>query len=363
MTIVDRLKYANPLRCDTTGLPVNVLLVAKLFVLSLWFKGYLRHGPRRTVPFIEKLGEVGTEHQFSDVMLGMIFVGVIMLFSNTKVRFAVFLIGLALLLRVFGNMSAFANSRLYGACFLLLIGVYELRWGIWLLRWQVLLLYFGAGLNKLLDPDWLSGVYFESWMHDKLQHETYVWASAMFPPMLLSRFLGNLCIVLELGIFVAFLRTQWYRYAIWLVVFFHGAALLLTDEDFGSFFSTILISMLVFAEWPDRVEVITGTDRAKPVIQLLKRLDFTNMYSWTSSGNVGLRVRTNNRESTGFRAVQDIFFWNPLSYFFAVTMLTMPNGELLWIRNFAFVLFVLFAVPWPNGTVENQRQLTHEERT
>ena len=67
-------------------------------------------------------------------------------------------------------------------------------------RWQLGITYFGAGLNKLLDVDWHTGVFFENWAVNRLHHSWYITLDSLLPPMLLARLVCWTTIITELGV-------------------------------------------------------------------------------------------------------------------------------------------------------------------
>jgi hypothetical protein len=84
------------------------------------------------------------------------------LLLNCCVRFSCIAIGLVVFADILSSRLFFENNILYVACLFLLIGLSD---SPQLIRYQVALVYFGAGMNKLLDPAWRSGAFFATWSH------------------------------------------------------------------------------------------------------------------------------------------------------------------------------------------------------
>jgi len=74
-----------------------------------------------------------------------------------------FVLGALVLYQILCSKIQYSTSFLFSGCLLILIGVYR-RGFYWIFRWQIGILYIGAGLNKLLQEDWLSGLYFENFL-------------------------------------------------------------------------------------------------------------------------------------------------------------------------------------------------------
>src|SRR4051812_27819491 len=77
---------------------------------------------------------------------------------NIRVRWAALALGTLILVQVTVSSAYYENNRTYAGLVLVMAGLSTDRRGR-LVRLQVLLLYFAAALNKLLDTDWRSGRY------------------------------------------------------------------------------------------------------------------------------------------------------------------------------------------------------------
>ena len=167
---------------------------------------------------------------------------------------------------------------------LTLIGLYTSERSVWLLRIQVAMIYFGAGLNKILDPDWLSGQFFEHWTVN-LEHDLYLRAAALLPPMALSKFLCWATIATELSLFVGFAWPRLWVFAIWLGILFHAAMTLFTGITFVLFLYVAPIAYFAFARWPrTTTEVIYDGDCGicAKTKRWFEALDFEGAFRWTT---------------------------------------------------------------------------------
>lgn len=323
-------------------LPPNLLLAAKLMLLALWAKGYLTALPPRHLPFVQALELAGTPQQFRTALLTAIAIGAVLVVFELAPRLGCVLVGGALCLAIVGCRPLFANSRLYPACFLVLVGLYEPHLGPTLVRAQVVLLYVGAGLNKLLDPDWLDGRYFESWMRDKLHLAYYAWLADLLPAMLLSRVLGWVTIAVELAVAVGLTRRRWWPMALRLGAAFHLLVLLTVNMDFGAFLAASLISYLAFIEWPRRIDVTLPAGVPPFARRVLARRRAV------TDGDE-LTVEVDGRWYAGPAALQQLVLYAPLAWFAFVAALALPPDRLWWIRNLVAVAALGFCLPWPSA--------------
>lgn len=337
-----------PLRTGGTPLPPVVVLMAKLLAVALVFAGYWRIPPRH-LPFLPPLDLVDPD-LFRYALAGAFLLAVCALTAHRAVRLSCLVLGGALVLATLGSRPTFASSRLYPGCVLFLAGLSDRGTGplggAGAIRLQVALLYLGAGVNKLLDPDWLDGRYFESWMHGAHGAASYRRLAALLPPLWLSTALGWLTIAVEFVMTAAFLRPALFAAGVACGVAFHGAAFLVLHETFGAFLYAVLLSFLVFLPWPERVEV-----RARPgswgerLATALRGLDPDDRYRVIARGSGGLEVGAGERRHRGFAALQALLLYHPATLWAATLGMSLPRGELQRLREAVFVLFLLLATP------------------
>jgi hypothetical protein len=82
--------------------------------------------------------------------------GAIALLFNVKIRLSSFLAGMSLLLSVVASKAYYGNNKTFCGLMLVLAALHQPGRSPWILRLQLVVVYFGAGLNKVLDPDWLT---------------------------------------------------------------------------------------------------------------------------------------------------------------------------------------------------------------
>jgi hypothetical protein len=118
------------------------------------------------------------------------------------------------------------NNRTFTGCLWLVTGLSVPGQKPWLVRYQVILLYFGAALNKFLDADWRSGQYFEN-LERRIGHHAALYAqiSSWLPPMWLSRVMSWATIVIEFVLAGGFLIGRLLGPIAWLGIAYHTALL------------------------------------------------------------------------------------------------------------------------------------------
>lgn len=239
----------DPMRVRGLSLPPALALMAKLIVLVLALRGYGHAAmPPRGVAFPAFFENLGSDTDWKNAATLLFFTGAILLFFNLRPRLGCALSGAALILATLANSGWFANSRLYPGCVLLLAGLWDGSTAtVFAGRAQAVLLYFGAAINKVFDPDWWNGRYFEFWLREKLRVEWYARLADSLPPLSLSVFMGVATIALEIVIFVALLRRATWPLAFLAALTFHVAAFLVSGLDFGVFLYVGSLSLLVFA--------------------------------------------------------------------------------------------------------------------
>ena len=240
----------NPLRLGNTPLPVPLLLSAKLIVVTLLATGHVWTLPDPFLPFLSVFDRIGDPVRFRTALQILFLAGSASLIFNRGVRLASFVVGATVLVGIASSRIYWANNTFFCGAILTLIGLYASKRSVWLVRAQIALIYLGAGLNKALDPDWLSGQFFEHWTVVNLEHDLYTRVAALLPPMALSKFMGWATIATELSLFVGFIVPRWWPLAIWLGILFHASMTVFTGITFVLFLYVAPAAYLAFAGWP-----------------------------------------------------------------------------------------------------------------
>jgi hypothetical protein len=333
-----------------TELPPNVLLMGKLLVAAFLISpqlpisdGYL--------PFVTALDGL-VPHEIFRLVLGTVFVcAALCVLFNVSVRTSCFVAGSAVLVSMLASKPFYSNNGLFGGLLLVLAGLYEHRVGCWMLRLQVAIMYFGAGLNKLLEPDWRSGQFFQHWFGEIHQHSWFIKAGDAMPHLLFSQVTSFSIIVLELALVPALLYRRTSPLAIWTVIAYHTAILVLMGSTFGVFYYLIAASMLAFADWPQPPFRISFVSEAMEgfVVKLLRIIDPDEAFVVlaTSSGNAHrLLLETTNAHEVGAMAVLRTLLLCPATYFLLLLLVKLPDS-LLHLRRPVTIVAVLLFAPVP----------------
>lgn len=243
------LRARNPLCLPASSLPGTLLLMARLVIMVLLVRGYATVSmPGRGVPFLAIFESFGTDYGWKRALTAMCLSGAALVFLNLLPRLGCLLVGASLVLGTSIDLAGYSNSRLFSGCLLLLTalqdGTTPARFA---LRAQIFLLYLGATLSKVFEPDWWSGQYFEFWLREKLGILWYAHLADSLPPMSLSIFMGVTTIVMEFAICTCLLSRHLWPGAFAVAIVFHVAAFLVCGLDFGVFLYVSILSFLVFA--------------------------------------------------------------------------------------------------------------------
>jgi hypothetical protein len=186
------------------------------------------------------------------------------------------------------------------------------------LRWQLAITYFGAGLNKALDGDWHTGVFFENWAVNRLHQPWYIALDSMLPPMVLARFMCWTTIITELGTVPCILIPQLNYWAVVGNIFFQSGLLLFTGTTFTLFFYAMTACSLAFVTWPEApVSVLYSPERGSSELarKFFQSWDLDGRFVWTPRSTAGLRLALGENVYSGFRAVRMMVLLNPITYF------------------------------------------------
>jgi predicted DCC family thiol-disulfide oxidoreductase YuxK len=344
----------NPLRCGGTELPIELLLMAKLIALSLLLTHHVRLLPDPFLPFLPFLDQLPPQ-AFQRTLQAIFLISAVALLFNRRARLSCLILGGTILLAVVSSRAYYGNNKTFCGLILFLTGLYHPAWGPWLVRAQVIIIYFGAGLNKLLDPDWQSGVFFEHWAGVRLHHPAYLFVASVLPALVLGKIMCWGTIVTELGLSIAFTMRRLYPLAIWVSLLFHSSLLLFTGSTFTMFFYAMQASMLAFAPWP-QPKMLAIWDGDCGFCSLTKkwfeRLDLEGLLEWrTWQSGVGrlygisdaalgerLHLVAEGKIYSGFHAFQIMLLYNPLTYFVMVVLIAGPYPRIAAGLLLAFFL-------------------------
>src|SRR5947209_17778250 len=259
--------------------------MAKAIAIALLLTGHFRLLPDPFLPFIpgmDLIPGVWFQRGMQVLMVG----AAVALLLNVKVRSTSFLLGMSLLLSVVASKAYYGNNKTFCGLMLVLASLHQPGRSPWMLRLQLVVVYFGAGLNKLLDPDWRSGVFSHNWVANRLHQPVFLALEPLLPPLALAKIMSWCTIVTELGLSVMFLVRRLYPLGIWLSILLHAGMLLFTGSTFTLFFYGMTAAMLVFVDWPTQpMTVIYDGDCGfcDATRRFFERLDLEHQFRWLPS--------------------------------------------------------------------------------
>ena len=246
----DRSSKFKPWSFEYTAMAPNLLLMCKLLVLLLLAHHFYYYLNDPFLPFIPALDYFNTIPGVFETTLRIIFIiACVSLFLNLYVRNSCIVLGLIIILQQLASKPAFANHTFVCGCVLLLAGLSARDKPPLLLIWQLSLIYIGASINKLLDPDWLNGTFMDNWLLNARQNPIYIYMAELLPEKWFALFLSWSAMLIELGIGILLLFKRYRYYMLWVILIFHTALFTLTSFRYGHFYENLLIILLVFLIW------------------------------------------------------------------------------------------------------------------
>src|SRR3954449_13349071 len=216
----------NPLKCRGTDLPLNLTVMVKVLALVVLLVNHVRILPDPWLPFVPGLDRI-PPLLFQRTIQTVFLISAIAIIFNRRVRLASLVLGSTILLSVVSSKAYYGNNKTFCGLMLLLAGLYQ-PGGPNFFPWQLAITYFGAGLNKALDPDWHSGVFFENWAVNRLHQPWYIALDSILPSLVLAKFMCWTTIVTELGTVPCILIASLNDWAVLANIFFQCNLLLFT---------------------------------------------------------------------------------------------------------------------------------------
>jgi hypothetical protein len=188
--------------------------------------GHLNGGWRLTdpfLPFVGFLGDVASPGAFQHIAQAIWLIAAASLLLNQLVRPSCLALGGTPLVAQLCSQAYRTNNLTFTALLLLLIGLSDRNTAKMFIRGQLVVLYFWAGTNKLLDVNWRSGAFFEPWVGIHAYGPAYRSLASHLPSMVLSTIASWGVITTELFIAVTFAVRKLVPVGILLVVAYHSS--------------------------------------------------------------------------------------------------------------------------------------------
>jgi hypothetical protein len=357
-------------------LPVNLVILAQVIALALLGHNVPGHLKAPFLPFLPALDVFHGSAAYEWSLRGGLFAALVLILFRRCLRTACVLAATALWLHLFGSRAYYKNDLVFCAVMLLVVGLADGR-GL-LPRLQVSLVFLAACMNKLLDPDWWSGRFFEHWVEvgaltpymEKTGYlwfpDLYGWLASQFPPLALARGLSWASMAAELSIGVGLWLPRTRRYSIGLAVTFVAGMVVLIGESFGVFFFALLAANLAFVRWPASPLVVTYDPRARLLPSIARflrwaRADVDMIVQEAPALHPtireGFRLRIGDASWLGLEAIRRASWWAPRSYLVVAVVMIVPSfgfavswtawGAGFVLRSFLILGLMAFLAPWP----------------
>jgi hypothetical protein len=310
-------------------MPPNLLLLAKLLTVCFFVSGEWGRLPEPFLPILGVLDELGSPAVFAAGLKVLFLVAAALLLTNRWPRAASLALGVVLVVAMLASRNYIENNRFFVTVLFVLCGLSSRAIGARLVQLQVVILYLGAALNKLLDVDWRSGQYFDYIASRSALSHAYSEVSGILPAMLLSGLLAWAVIATEFALAAAFFWRRFVPIAIWVGVAYHTSLVLITGRTFGMFWFAATASYLAFVTYPAEVRVTCGW--RKVVLDRLRgaftALDNERVIVWEPPAGPGLRVVSGATTYRGLAAALRLGLALPaaLFAFYAFAALPMLN--------------------------------------
>ena len=271
----------NPLKCRGTDLPLNLTVMVKVLAIVVLLVNHVRILPDPWLPFIPGIDQIPPLLFQRTLQTGFVLSAIAIVF-NRRVRLASLILGATMLLAVVSSKAYYGNNKTFCGLMFFLAGLYK-PGGPNFIKWQLAITYFGAGLNKALDPDWHSGVFFQNWAVNRLRQPWYIALDSKLPPMLLAKFMCWSTIVTELATVPCLLLPSLQYWAVLANIFFQSSLLLFTGTTFTLFFYSMTAASFAFFNWPtEPVPVFydAGSALTQRVKSFFSAWDLDGLFRW-----------------------------------------------------------------------------------
>lgn len=273
---------ANPLKLSELSLPPQVVLLCRLLALTLLLTNHQSQIQTPFLPFLDIFDSLPPAILQYTLKAALV-IGALGLLFTRKTRTFATLTGITILLAVLSSRAYYGNNKTFAGLLLLLSALSSQTGPPRLIQWQLALVYFGAGLNKILDPDWQSGQFFHHWATDRLGNPVYIWLSAQLPPLVAGKLFCWTTIAAELAVAVLTLIPRFHPAVIWGSGLFQSSLLLFTGDPFNLFFYSMQASLFAFARWPEKQLTVIWDGSCgfcRVTKELLQKLDFDPLFHW-----------------------------------------------------------------------------------
>jgi hypothetical protein len=339
----------NPLRVTGTAMPPNLLLMGKVLAVALLCTGHVRILPEPFLPFVPGLDQIVDPAVFRVALQTTVVAAAAALLLNRRVRVSALVLGGCMLLAVVSSRAYYGNNKTFVGLLLVLAALSDVDRPAYLVRWQLALVYFGAALNKLLDPDWQSGLFFEHWAGVRLHNPVYIAVADWLPPLVVGKVMCWGTIAAEFAASIGLLIPRLVPVALWINILFQVGLLEFTGDTFTLFFYAMQAAILAFIAWPERLDASCDGRRFRDrrLRRWLKLLDPDGLQHWTNNhSGAPLCIIDRGRVYAGFAAIQRLLLFSPVLWLVATALLALaPASAGWWWRRGLVAAVLIFFLP------------------
>ncbi len=335
----------NPFALDGTALSPGALLAAQLAVVAFVV---VRGGvdfPEPYLPFVGFLDDIGSPQLLPRVLEVAWVIAAVMLFAHRYPRVACGVLGTSILISILSMSASRSNNLTFTGLLFILVALSDRQTASLIVRWQLVILYFWAGLNKLLDVDWRTGDFFEVWNGTRSYGHEYLQISSWLPGASLSVISSWGVIVTEFLLAVGFTTRRWTPAAALGVVAYHSSLLLLTNSTFTLFWFVLIAACLVAVEWPPQGgQVDYGRGKLGSAANVLRGLDLGRVLAWRRHSSDELTFSARQQATSGWEALVRIALCIPALWmlFFVAAAITQQRR---WAAVVALATVASLALP------------------
>jgi hypothetical protein len=350
----------NPFTVSGTDMPPNLLLMSKLVAVCFLVSGQWAALPRPFIPLVGVLDDLGSATTAEVVLKTSFLVAAALLLMNRSPRLASVALGIVIFVGMLASRNYIENNRFFVVLLFVLAGLSNRQVGGRLIQLQLVVLYFGAALNKLLDVDWRSGQYFEHLPATTELAGVYSRLTGLFPELLLSAVLAWAVIATEFALAAAFLLRRFVWIAVWLGVAYHTSLVLVTGRTFGMFWYAATASYFAFAQVPSRLQV-TSSSRAESAWARLRRplrsLDTEHQVSWSPPSGSRLAVASGTTTYFGFAALTRLAVGLPPVLFAVYIFAALPMLNHRAVAAVVMIVLIALAVSVTSSEIRRTREV------
>lgn len=348
----------NPFRVRGTGLPPNVLLAAKVVTLVFLITG----GWRLTdpfLPFIGFLNDLAAPGTYQHTLQAIWLIAAASLLLNQLVRPSCLVLGGTLLLAQLSSQPYRTNNLTFTALLLLMIGLSDRDTAKLLIRAQLVVLYFWAGTNKLLDANWRSGAFFESWVGIHAYAPAYRHLADLLPSMVLSTIASWAVILTELFISVTFAIRKLVPVGILLVIAYHSSLFLVTGATFTMFWFSLTAACVALVDWPAVAPTVkfSGVGHNARILRLLRGLDFGHAFTWEQSSGSELELISGEQRFSGRDALSRVLLFHPTLYMIYYALAAVQEPARRWAAAVALAVVAYAAMQLVSSKLNSRAQV------